>query len=149
MIKDERLQIRISAKLKEKLEKVAREDNRTASNYVLNLIEKDLEGEKEMKKIKVLKKVETNSFADSSRSNNGGGYSQPLITFEFAGIKGEFKDSSAGEFGTRYEIRYGGKSYVYDSMSDYLNFTNFDMVEDAEFIAAVKEAFGVDITLAD
>ena len=48
MIKDERLQIRISAKLKEKLEKVAREDNRTTSNYVLNLIEKDLEGEKEM-----------------------------------------------------------------------------------------------------
>ena len=47
-VKDERLQIRISSKLKEKLEKVAREDNRTASNYVLNLIEKDLEGEKEM-----------------------------------------------------------------------------------------------------
>ena len=47
-VKDERLQIRISSKLKEKLERKAKADNRTASNYVLNLIEKDLEGEKEL-----------------------------------------------------------------------------------------------------
>ena len=66
-VKDERLQIRISSKLKEKLEKVAREDNRTASNYVLNLIEKDLEGEKEMTIQKVLDNIKKLTELDSEQ----------------------------------------------------------------------------------
>ena len=98
-----------------------------------------------MKKIKVLNKVETNYFADANKGNNGGGYSQPEFTFEFDGKEGIFRDSSAGEFGVRHEIRYDGKSWVYDTMSPWKNNSNFDTVEDAEFIAAVKEAFGVDI----
>ena len=43
-VKSERLYIRINADLKQKLEQKAKEDNRTTSNYVLNLILKDLEG---------------------------------------------------------------------------------------------------------
>ena len=98
-----------------------------------------------MKKLQILKRTETNSFADASKCNNGGGYSQPEFTFEYEGIEGKFKDQSCGDFGKRFSLDYNGKSWCYDTMSNFRNFTNFDTVEDAEFIAAVKEAFGVDI----
>ncbi len=37
-----RILVNISIKLKEELEKIALEDNRSVSNYVVNLIEKDI-----------------------------------------------------------------------------------------------------------
>ena len=115
-------------------------------NKAQKLIDYYIEKEIIMKKIKVLNKIETNYFADSSRASNGGGYSQPEFTFVFDGIEGKFKDQSAGEFGVRYSLDYNGKSWVYDTMSKFRNFSNFDVVEDASIIEAVKEAFGVDIT---
>ena len=97
------------------------------------------------KKINIISTVETNSFADSSRANNGGGYSQPLITFEFDGIEGTFKDNSCGDFGKRYEIRYNGKLWTYDTMSTWKNYTNFDRHEDRDFIQAIFNEFGFEI----
>jgi len=45
---------------------------------------------------------ETNPFANPEKANNGGGYSQPEIRFEFSdGIKGVIYDTSCGEFGSR------------------------------------------------
>lgn len=42
MSKTERIDIRISAELKQKLQQAAAEENRTVSNYIVNLIQKDL-----------------------------------------------------------------------------------------------------------
>ena len=42
-MKDKRLHIRISADLQEKIKIKAEKENRTLSNYVINLIIKDLE----------------------------------------------------------------------------------------------------------
>lgn len=57
---------------------------------------------------------ETNPFADSSTSGNGGGYFQPsgdvrLLTSNGVHIDVRFKDTSCGDFGTRksWEIRSG------------------------------------------
>lgn len=47
------IQFRITKKLKEKVEELAKKENRTVSNYLINLIEKDLneKGEKNMETI--------------------------------------------------------------------------------------------------
>lgn len=42
MTKTDRIQIRISPELKEKLQKLAEAENRTVSNYIENLILKEL-----------------------------------------------------------------------------------------------------------
>lgn len=42
MPKTERIDIRISPELKSKLQQAADEENRTVSNYIINLIQKDL-----------------------------------------------------------------------------------------------------------
>lgn len=42
MPKTERIDIRISPELKAKLQQAADEENRTVSNYIINLIQKDL-----------------------------------------------------------------------------------------------------------
>ena len=48
MTKTDRIQIRISPALKEELQKLADAENRTVSNYIINLIREDLnrKGEK-------------------------------------------------------------------------------------------------------
>ena len=43
MSKTERIDIRISPELKAKLQQAAAEEDRTVSNYIVNLIRKDLE----------------------------------------------------------------------------------------------------------
>ncbi len=43
MTKTERLQIRITPELKDKLQSLAAAENRTISNYIENLIKKELE----------------------------------------------------------------------------------------------------------
>ena len=61
-----------------------------------------------MSEIKILSKTATeqNEFFDLNKSNNGGGYSQPLkkTTFEWEGEEYEFvyDDMSCGDFGSRY-----------------------------------------------
>lgn len=47
MVKTERLQIRISPELKDKLQELATAENRTISNYVENLIKRELEKKEE------------------------------------------------------------------------------------------------------
>ena len=42
MQKTERIDIRISPELKQQLQKAADAENRTVSNYIVNLIQKDL-----------------------------------------------------------------------------------------------------------
>ena len=42
MPKTERIDIRISPELKAKLQQAAGQENRTVSNYIINLIQKDL-----------------------------------------------------------------------------------------------------------
>lgn len=43
MTKTDRLQIRITPELKEKLESLAASENRTVSNYIENLIKREVE----------------------------------------------------------------------------------------------------------
>ena len=42
MAKTERLQLRVSAELKEQLEKMAAAENRSVTNYIENLIKREL-----------------------------------------------------------------------------------------------------------
>jgi len=46
MSKTERLQIRIAPELKERLQELAAAENRTVSNYIENLIKRELEAKK-------------------------------------------------------------------------------------------------------
>lgn len=66
--------------------------------------------------MKTLEVKQGNPFYDASRTNNGGGYDQPIITFEHNGIVGTFSDRSCGDFGTRYELEYDGISIAWGSM---------------------------------
>lgn len=72
-----------------------------------------------MNYLNLISQTEQNTFFNASRQNNGGGYSQPLLTF-----KGEYNnchlgviisDTSCGEFGTRYNIAvvFNNKTYEY------------------------------------
>lgn len=47
MPKTERIDIRISPELKQQLQQAADRENRTVSNYIVNLIQKDLEQKRE------------------------------------------------------------------------------------------------------
>ena len=50
MTKTERLQIRITPEMKEQLQELAEAENRTVSNYIENLIKRELGGGKNDKK---------------------------------------------------------------------------------------------------
>lgn len=71
---------------------------------------------------------ELNSFMNVNLANNGGGYAQPKITysgyFENKSIVVTIKDTSCGEFGTRYnvDVEYNGKEYqyYYDTVGNYM-----------------------------
>ena len=47
MPKTERIDIRISPEMKQQLQRAADRENRTVSNYIVNLIQKDLEQKRE------------------------------------------------------------------------------------------------------
>ncbi|MCK9470674.1 MAG: hypothetical protein M0Q88_02845 [Bacilli bacterium] len=84
--------------------------------------------------MKLLNIKETNLFANPSLANNGGGYSQPLITFEYEGDIITIHDTSCGEFGKRYKVIIGEKYFSYDGVSrDMLDVhrysTNFEEVD--------------------
>lgn len=68
------------------------------------------------KELVILDWEEQNSFADSRRANNGGGYSQPQITFMYDGIEGVFNDTSCGDFGTRKWLSWNGKTIHWGTM---------------------------------
>lgn len=104
--------------------------------------------EDNMKKINVLSKIETNSFADSSKANNGGGYSQPLYKFMYNGKTGYFSDDSCGDFGSRYSLEYDGQIFQWGSMlKDFETYYPSETVREKmeEFFLAFEETFGLEI----
>lgn len=104
------------------------------------------------KNLNITSKQETNEFADSRKSQNGGGYSQPeykgTVTYNGEGCTFVFRDSSCGDFGTRYslELRHCGDlvfSHYWGSMDDAsLRHWHDEEQEDIgyAFIDALKEA---------
>lgn len=66
---------------------------------------------------KIVSEVEQNAFYNEKCNNNGGGYHQPLITFVFNGVEGVIDDTSCGDFGSRYTIKYGRKYYSHDTIN--------------------------------
>lgn len=105
--------------------------------------DKILKGGVKMKNLLMnLQSEETNAFADPAKANNGGGYSQPYHTFTFKGVKGSFSDESCGDFGKRYGVSYGDKSYEYNTM-DFGGYETSDFDEsDRDFLEAFKAQFG-------
>lgn len=73
----------------------------------------------------LVSRKETNEFYNPRRVNNGGGYSQPELTYKghFAGKPLEviIQDTSCGDFGSRYAVycqyRDNLFSYFYSFMS--------------------------------
>ena len=97
-----------------------------------------------MKKVVIVKKTETNPFADSATAYNGGGYSQIRIEFRFDGKDGVFADTSCGDFGGRYDVRFGNKSARWGTMLDEAEkFSDFSD-SDWELISALAE-MGIDV----
>lgn len=82
--------------------------------------------------INILSYKETNGFYDSSKSSNGGGYSQPKIEFEVAdkNIHGTIWDTSCGDFGRRYDIEASidGEQVAanLDSVGNHITYTDAD-----------------------
>lgn len=105
--------------------------------------------------IKVLSTIESNPFYDINRSNNGGGYSHPEITFEYNGITGVYHDTSCGDFGERYKIEWNGKSFELDEVQRGTHpeknyFYNSSFTEkDREFINEFSKKFGKKIWTVD
>ena len=95
-----------------------------------------------MKNFKILEVEEQNSFFDSGKSCNGGGYSQPFITFVFNGVVGSIQDTSCGEFGERYFVQFGEKSYSLDTTGieneEYSSFSK-NCLEDKLLSKQLKE----------
>lgn len=93
--------------------------------YSINSID-SMKGYGTMNDLKLINEVEQNSFFNESTQNNGGGYYQPLLTFN-----GKYNnyplgviisDTSCGDFGTRYSVAvvFNNKTYeyYYSSMND-------------------------------
>ena len=91
----------------------------------------------------ILKVEEQNPYVDPMKANNGGGYSQPLITFVFNGTTGYIDDSSCGDFGERIHIEYKDKSYCVDAVGreneEYSSFSK-ECLEDKALAKHLKEA---------
>jgi len=112
-----------------------------------NGCELELEEWKENNKMKnnfkISKIEEQNPYVDSSKSINGGGYSQPYIEFTFNGSTGSIQDTSCGEFGVRFIVEFKGKQYSLDTMGreneEYSSFSK-NCLEDRLLSKQLKEA---------
>ena len=122
-------------------------ERRTPPQYVVELIEYKLEKENNKMKrennFKILKVEEQNPYTDIEKSLNGGGYSQPCITFTFNGVKGKINDTSCGEFGIRFLVEFGEKSYSVDTIGngneEYSSFSK-NCLEDRLLSKQLKKA---------
>lgn len=97
-----------------------------------------------MKELKIISAQQQNDFYNVSKSCNGGGYDQPFVRFEFAGIEGFLDDTSCGEFGRRYSIEWNGSIYELDEVNgSNREFSNFDKgeKEHQEFVEAFNSTF--------
>ena len=92
---------------------------------------------------KILNVREQNPNADVEKSLNGGGYSQPFIEFTFNNVTGSIQDTSCGEFGVRYLVKFGEKAYSVDAMGngkeEYSSFSK-NCLEDKLLSERLKEA---------
>jgi hypothetical protein len=107
-------------------------------------------------KFEILDVEEQNRFYDSRRTQNGGGYHQPLITFVFNGTTGYIDDSSCGDFGERIHIEYKDKCYSLDTIGEYDEYSSFseECLEDKALAKHLNEAgypisFKEELELAD
>lgn len=92
-------------------------------------------------KIIILKETQINEFYNPEKTNNGGGYDQNRVIFELNGIKGLFEDTSCGDFGTRFFLKYNGKATNWGTMERSFNYSEFS-VDDPEF-ETLKDYFGI------
>lgn len=90
----------------------------------------------------ILNVMEQNPNADIEKAINSGGYSQPFIEFSFKGVIGSIADTSCGEFGVRYLVKFGEKTYSVDAMGngkeEYSSFSK-DCLEDRLLSKQLKE----------
>ena len=89
-------------------------------------------------KITILQETQINEFYNPEKTNNGGGYKQTRIIFELNGIKGMFEDTSCGEFGTRFFLKYNGKCSCWGSMESDFSYSEFRF-DDPEFDTLNRE----------
>lgn len=99
--------------------------------------------------LKVINEIETNSFVSTTKSNNGGGYHQPLYTFIYKGCEGVFHDTSCGDFGERYRVSWNGRSFTLDEVSSQHHYSSNFTKSDSEFIELFKSEFGIQILTAE
>lgn len=60
--------------------------------------------------IKIIETKQINENYDPQKANNGGGYKHTETTFILAnGDRGVYRDTSCGDFGTRYTLEIEGK----------------------------------------
>lgn len=95
---------------------------------------------KENKQFKIVSVEEQNPFFDISKSRNGGGYHQPLITFTFNGKTGFIDDSSCGDFGERFSVIFGDKYYWLDTINGYEENSTFSKKDDMILARYLNEA---------
>lgn len=74
--------------------------------------------------------MEINSDYDERFCRDGGSYYQPFITFAFDGALGTISDRGCGDFGSRYDIRFGDKVYSRDDLDneEFSSFTDEDYI---------------------
>ena len=103
-----------------------------------------------MIRIRNYKKKETNPYANPRFANNGGGYSQPVITGIFNdGAHFIIEDTSCGDFGRRIYIKVSSsrgvfKAYFGEMLQEVEQYTNFSRQnKHAErYAKAITEFFG-------
>lgn len=91
--------------------------------------------------VKVVERKQINENYDPNKSNNGGRYYQERIVFELGGVHGVYEDTSCGDFGTRFYLKFNGKSTNWGTMERDLNYSEFT-VDDPEF-EALEDYFGI------
>ncbi|EGQ3451666.1 hypothetical protein ACX812_001053 [Staphylococcus pseudintermedius] len=88
--------------------------------------------------VKILKIEQSNPHFDEKKKNNGGGYDQPIVTFEKDGIVGTYRNSSCGDFGSRYHLEWNGKADSWGSMLDESEiFEEIDVNDSNEILKAI------------
>lgn len=74
------------------------------------------------KGVKILEWKQQNPHYDPTRANNGGGYNQPLVRFEYKGKVFIIDDHGCGDFGEDFTIFHEGKAIGgYSDMNAFEN----------------------------
>lgn len=72
--------------------------------------------------LELVESTQQNPHYDPAKSCNGGGYDQPYMKFQSPAGTLEFNDTSCGDFGTSYDVKYTTPqektySFSYDNMN--------------------------------